>query len=79
MQPVQDELGSLELFTLHDKRMPRVVFENCVIELRDERLARPVPELKDRRDRPLRAGDRQENYRLHALTSHRISSGRHCD
>ena len=30
MQPVQDELGSLELFTLHDERMPRVVFENRV-------------------------------------------------
>ena len=50
LQPVQNELRGLELFALHDKRMPRVVFENGVIELRDQRLARPVPELKDWRD-----------------------------
>jgi hypothetical protein len=50
LQPVQNELRGLELFALHDERMPRVVFENGVIELRDQRLARPVPELKDRRD-----------------------------
>jgi hypothetical protein len=35
---------------LHDEGVPRVVFENGVIELRDQRLARPVPELKDWRD-----------------------------
>ena len=48
-QPVQDQLCSLELLALYDKRMPRVVFENGMIELRDQLLVRPVPELKDRR------------------------------
>ena len=50
LEPVQHQFCGLELFALHDERMPRVVFENGVIELRDQRLARPVPELKDRRD-----------------------------
>jgi len=59
LQPIQDQLCGLELFALHDERMPRVVFENRVIELRDQRLARPVPELKDRRDQtdPRHVGD----------------------
>src|SRR5215471_4930580 len=49
LQPIQDQLRGLELFALHDEGMPRVVFKNGVIELRDQFLARSVPELKDRR------------------------------
>ena len=52
LQAIQDKLCSLELFALHDKWMPRVVFEDGVIELRDQLLARPVPELKDRSSEP---------------------------
>jgi hypothetical protein len=49
-QTVEQKSCSLELLALHDKGMPRVVLKNGVIELRDQLLAWPVPELKDRRD-----------------------------
>src|SRR5262249_9121364 len=45
--PLQQELGGLELFALHHKRMARVVFEHHVIEYGNQRCARPVPELED--------------------------------
>jgi hypothetical protein len=48
-QTFENELGGLELFALHDKGMACVVFENGMVELRDELRARPIPELKDRR------------------------------
>ena len=49
-QAVQQKLCGFELFALHDERMPRVIFENGMVELRDKLLAWAVPELKDRRD-----------------------------
>src|SRR5215813_11933312 len=49
-EPIEEKLCRLELLALDDERMPRVVFEDRMIELRDQLLARPVPELEDRRD-----------------------------
>jgi len=49
LQSVEDEFDGFELLALHDERMACVVFENGVIELRHQLLARPIPELKDRR------------------------------
>jgi len=48
-ETLENKLCGLELLALHDERMARVVFENDVVELRDERCARPIPKLKDRR------------------------------
>jgi hypothetical protein len=49
-QAFQKELCGFELFALHDERMLRVVTKNRMVELREELLARPIPELKGRRD-----------------------------
>jgi hypothetical protein len=49
-QPFEQKLCGLELLALHDEGMPGVVFENGMVELRHQLLARPIPELEDRRD-----------------------------
>src|SRR6266568_2170514 len=49
-QALQKKLCGFELFALHDERMPRVIFENGMVELGDQLLAWAVPKLKDRRD-----------------------------
>src|SRR5262249_24571612 len=49
-QPLEQELGGLELLALHDEGMACVVLEDRVIELGDELAGRPIPELEDWRD-----------------------------
>ena len=51
-QALEQEIAGLELLALHDERMPRVVLEHGMIEFGDQRGARPVPEMKDRRHQP---------------------------
>jgi hypothetical protein len=50
--PIQQDLRSLELLTLHHERMLGVVLQDRMIEFGDQRIRRPVPELKDRRHQP---------------------------
>ena len=52
LDPLKQQLRGLELLALHDERMLGVVLEDRVIELGDQRVRRPVPELEDRRHQP---------------------------
>ena len=48
--PLEEKTCGLELLALNDKRMPRILGEDRVVELRNKSIGRPIPKLKDRRN-----------------------------
>ena len=46
----EEQASGLELLALNDKRMPRILREDRVVEFRNKSIGRSIPKLKDRRN-----------------------------